>query len=108
MRQIEEQEQLNYYLHAHQIDYVFNENLLQYLSLHKFGEEGIICEQGGPRSPSIYKRRGKIIIFNISSEGNKLILAFKSPLEIVGDLEFIQDIEMINTVEAVTPGYMIG
>ncbi|WP_342599885.1 Crp/Fnr family transcriptional regulator [Psychrobacillus sp. FSL H8-0483] len=107
MKLIEDQEQLQYYLHVHQIESVFNEALLQHLSLHTFDEGEIICEQGEPRSHLYILVKGKIKIFTTSSEGNKLILAFKTPLEIVGDIEFIQNIEMINTVEAVTPVCMI-
>ncbi|TQR18687.1 Crp/Fnr family transcriptional regulator [Psychrobacillus vulpis] len=108
MKKTEDREQLNYYLHVHQIESVFNEALLPHLSLYKFDEGEIICEQGDPRSHLYILVKGKIKIFTTSSEGSKLIIAFKSPLEIVGDIEFIQDIEMMNTVEAVTPVHMIG
>ncbi|WP_144510403.1 Crp/Fnr family transcriptional regulator [Bacillus sp. FJAT-22090] len=103
MKQIEDQAQLNNYLRVHEIESVFNEALLPHLSLCKFEEGETICEQGDPRSHLYILVEGKIKIFTTSSEGNKLILSFKSPLEIVGDIEFIQDIDMINTVEAVTP-----
>lgn len=107
MKKIKDQEQLNYYLQAHQIESVFNEELRPHLSLYKFDEGETICEQGDPRSHLYILVEGKIKIFTTSSEGNKLILAFKSPLEIVGDIEFIQDIDMINTVETVTSVTMI-
>ncbi|WP_313892150.1 Crp/Fnr family transcriptional regulator [Psychrobacillus sp.] len=107
MKQVEDQEQLHNYLRIHQIEPVFNEALLPHLSLCEFDEGEIICAQGDPRSHLYILVKGKIKIFTTSTEGNKLILSFKSPLEIVGDIEFIQNIEMINTVEAVTPVTMI-
>ncbi|MFF2753985.1 Crp/Fnr family transcriptional regulator [Psychrobacillus sp. NPDC058041] len=108
MKQIEDRKQLHYYLQVHQIESVFNEALLPHLSLYSFNEGEIICEQGDLQSHLYILVKGKIKIFMNSSEGYKLIIAFKSPLEIVGDIEFIQNIELINTVEAVTPVYMIG
>lgn len=107
MKQVGDQEQLQAYLCVHQIESVFNEALLPHLSLCEFEEGEIICAQGDPRSHLYILVKGKVKIFTTSTEGNKLILSFKSPLEIVGDIEFIQDIEMINTVEAVTPVSMV-
>jgi hypothetical protein len=37
-----------------------------------------------------------------------LILSFKTPLEVIGDLEYVQGIDFINTVEAVCSVIMIG
>lgn len=108
MNLIEDRKQLHDYLQVHQIESVFNEVLLAHLSLYSFDEGEIICEQGDLQSHLYILVKGKIKIFMNSSEGHKLIIAFKSPLEIVGDIEFIQNIELINTVEAVTPVYMIG
>ncbi|WP_391119281.1 Crp/Fnr family transcriptional regulator [Psychrobacillus sp. L3] len=108
MKQMKDREQLNYYLHSHQIASVFNKELMPYLSLYNFDQGEIICEQGEPQSHLYILVKGKIKIFMTSSEGHKLIIAFKSPLEIVGDIEFIQNIELINTVEAVTQVCMIG
>lgn len=107
MKQITDQKQLNDYLHTYQIEHVFNEDLLPHLSLCQFDEGEIICEQGASGSHLFVLVKGKIKIFTTSTEGDRLILSFKTPLEIVGDIEFIQDIQLINTVEAVTPVTMI-
>ena len=108
MKLIDNEEQLNNYLCVHQLESVFNESLLSHLSLYSYEPGEIICEQGDQQSHLYILVEGKIKIFMTSSEGDKLIIAFKSPLEIIGDIEFIQDIELINTVEAVTSVYMIG
>lgn len=52
--------------------------------------------------------KGKIKIFTTSAEGKSLILSFKTPLEVIGDIEYIRDIHLINTVEAVSQVDMIG
>ena len=52
--------------------------------------------------------KGKVKIFTNSAEGKTLILSFKTPLEVIGDLEYVQGINFINTVEAVSAVCMIG
>src|SRR5690554_3059157 len=45
---------------------------------------------------------GKMKISMLSPEGKRLILAFKTPFDIVGDVEYVRECPFINTVEAVT------
>lgn len=45
---------------------------------------------------------GKLKISMLSPEGKRLILAFKTPFDIVGDVEYVRECPFINTVEAVT------
>ncbi|MFD1032632.1 Crp/Fnr family transcriptional regulator [Metaplanococcus flavidus] len=51
---------------------------------------------------------GKLKISMLSPEGKRLILAFKSPFDIIGDVEYVRDCHFINTVEAVTDIVVIG
>ena len=51
---------------------------------------------------------GKLKISMLSPEGKRLILAFKSSFDIVGDVEYVRDCPFINTVEAVTDIVVIG
>src|SRR5690606_23510631 len=51
---------------------------------------------------------GKLKISMLSPEGKRLILAFKSSFDIVGDVEYVRDCPFINTVEAVTDITVIG
>lgn len=52
--------------------------------------------------------KGKLKISMLSPEGKRLILAFKSAFDIVGDVEYVRDCPFINTVEAVTDIVVIG
>lgn len=107
MKKIENQEELHNYIQAYKMNDVLNEELMPHLSLYQFDEGEYICEQGDSRSHLYILVKGKIKIYTTSMEGNKLILAFKFPLEIVGDIEYIQNMDMINTVQAVTSVTMI-
>jgi bacterial/archaeal transporter family-2 protein len=49
----------------------------------------------------IFVRDGKWQRFN-QVKGKRLILSFKSPLDVIGDIEYVQCTDIINTVEAVS------
>lgn len=52
--------------------------------------------------------KGKVKISMLSPEGKRLIIAFKTPFELVGDVEYVRSCPFINTVEAVTDLVVIG
>ncbi|MGM0882879.1 MAG: Crp/Fnr family transcriptional regulator [Bacillota bacterium] len=108
MKEIQDREQLNRYLHAHQLESIFNEPLIPHLSLYSFEKGELICSQGEPSQYLYVLVKGKIKIYTTSAEGRTLVISFKTPLEVIGDIEFIRGIDIINTVEAVSSVYMIG
>lgn len=108
MKKNSDHEQLSAYLKEHHIESVFNEELKPYLTLYRFNPGELICRQGEPFEVLYVLVKGKIKIHTTTAEGKALILSFKTPLEVIGDVEYIQGIEMINTVEAVSPVDMIG
>ncbi|MDQ0200216.1 Crp/Fnr family transcriptional regulator [Neobacillus ginsengisoli] len=108
MKEIKDRDRLNYYLQAHQIEPIFNEEIMPYLSLYSFEQGELICSQGEPSHYLYVHVKGKIKVYNTSAEGKTLILSFKTPLEVIGDIEYVQGIDIINTVEAVSSVIMIG
>ncbi|WP_410768906.1 Crp/Fnr family transcriptional regulator [Fontibacillus sp. BL9] len=108
MKEMKDEELLNSYLRTFQLDSVFREPLKSHLTLYGFDVGEFICSQGEPSEVFYVLVKGKIKIYTTSVEGKTLILAFKTPLEVVGDIEYVQNTEIINTVEAVTPVHMIG
>ena len=108
MKEIQDRQQLNHYLKAHQIEAIFNEHIFPHLSLYQFEKGEIICSQGEPAQYLYVLVEGKVKIYTTSSEGKTLILSFKTPLEVIGDIEYVRSMDILNTVEAVTPVWMIG
>lgn len=108
MKETKAREELQGYLAAYQLEAVFPEQLLPHLSLHHFGRGEVICAQGDALEQLYVLVQGKIKIYTTSLLGKALILSFKTPPEVIGDIEYIQHIDIINTVEAVTPVTMIG
>jgi len=100
--------QLDYYLKYHQIESIFNEKLREHMSLYKFEQGELICNQGDSSKYMYVLVKGKLKIYTTSVEGKTLILSFKKPLELIGDIEYVRGTEILNTVEAVSTVYMIG
>ncbi|BCG59336.1 Crp/Fnr family transcriptional regulator [Paenibacillus sp. URB8-2] len=108
MKEVTDREQLHSFLRTHQLETVFNEPLMPHLSLYRFDQGEWICSQGEPSEVLYVLVKGKIKVYTTSAEGKTLIISFKTPLEVIGDIEYIQEIPIINTVEAVSPVHMIG
>ncbi len=108
MKGLKDREQLYQYLRMHQLESVFPESLLPHLTVYSFDQGELICSQGDPALHLYVLVKGKIKIYTTSAEGRALILSFKTPLEVIGDIEYIRGRDIINTVEAVTPVHMIG
>lgn len=96
------------YLKRFQIEPIFNEEILPYLSLYHFEQGEFICTQGEP-SPYLYVLvKGKVKIYMTSPEGRTHIRSFKTAPAVIGDIEYVRDVSAINTVEAVSSVCMIG
>lgn len=100
-------EQLRHYIRLHQLEQIIPESLHPHLALWELEQGEPICTQGEKSRHLYILVKGKIKIFNTSAEGRTLVVSFKTPLELIGDIEYFQDIEIINTVEAVSPVVMI-
>ncbi|CAM4500120.1 CRP-like cAMP-binding protein [Paenibacillus endophyticus] len=108
MNEIKDGAQLTSFLHAYQLEEIFPAPLRPQLSLCSFEQGELICTQGEASRLMYVLVKGKIKIFNTSTEGRTLVISFKTPLEVIGDIEYIRGIDIINTVEAVSPVVMIG
>jgi CRP-like cAMP-binding protein len=108
MTEIYEVDLLKQYLKTYQLESIFNEDIMPYLSLNRFDKGEFIFSQGEHAQFLYFLVKGKIKIYRTSSEGKTLILSFKTPIEVVGDIEYVQEINTINTVEAVSTVHMIG
>lgn len=109
MKEIRDQALLNQYLQLHHLHSVFGAHLRPHLALYAFDRGERICAQGQVAHTLYVLVQGKIKVHTSSAEGRTLVLlSFKQPLEVIGEIEYFQEIETLNTVEAVTPVWMIG
>lgn len=108
MREVHDREQLNRYLRAYRLEALFPEALRPHLALYDFERGDLICTQGAPADMLYILVKGKVKVYTTSAEGKSLILSFKRPLDLFGDIEYVHRANLLNTVEAVTPVSMIG
>ncbi|WLR42156.1 cyclic nucleotide-binding domain-containing protein [Bacillus carboniphilus] len=108
MREVNDRNQLNHYLNHYEINHIFNEKTFPHLSLYTFEQGDFICSQGDQAEYMFILVKGKVKVYNTSLEGKALILSFKQPLEVIGDIEYVQKKSLLNTVEAMSPVHMIG
>ncbi|KJD45560.1 Crp/Fnr family transcriptional regulator [Paenibacillus terrae] len=108
MKEIQDQEQLKHFLQLHQLETILHEPLRPYLSLHRLEQGEKLCSQGDSIEHLYILVQGKVKIYTSSTEGKTLVLCFKTPIEIIGDVEYIRSSNVINTVEAVSPIYVIS
>nr|WP_050979757.1 cyclic nucleotide-binding domain-containing protein [Fictibacillus macauensis] len=84
------------------IQHIFNSHMQPYISIQHFNEGELICKQGEAIQHLYVLVKGKVKVYTMSEEGKTLILSFKTPLELLGDIEFVRDTDTVNTVEAVS------
>ncbi|MEH7451057.1 Crp/Fnr family transcriptional regulator [Gottfriedia acidiceleris] len=101
-------EQINHFLAEHNIEAVFNEDLKAHMTLKQFMQGDLICSQGDSPKNLFILVKGKIKVYTSSAEGKTLILSFKTPLELIGDIEYVRGSNYINTVEAISAVEMIA
>lgn len=108
MNKITDLDRLESYLQTYKLTTIFNDELLPHLSLNKYEQGELICVQGEPAHTMYILVKGKVKIYTTSAKGQALILSFKKPLEVIGDIEYVQEQDLINTVEAVSSVEMIS
>ncbi|TGB03913.1 Crp/Fnr family transcriptional regulator [Halobacillus salinus] len=87
---------------------VFTTDTLNRMKYYEIEKDDILCVKGDELDHMYFLLSGKIKIHTVSQEGKGLIMRFKTPMAIIGDVEYIQNTEVFHTVEAVTDGYMVG
>lgn len=87
---------------------VFTQETMGRMKYYQVNKGDILCVKGDELQHMYFLLSGKIKIHTVSQEGKGLILRFKTPMAIIGDVEYIQGTEVFHTVEAVMDGYMVG
>lgn len=108
MKEIKDPGQLEAYLEQHGLQTAFHEPLRPHLSLYELEPGEALCTQGEQADMLYVLVKGKVKIYTTSPEGRTLVISFKHPPEIIGDIEYFRGIDIINTVEVVSPATVIG
>lgn len=95
------------YLNQYGIASVFPERVQRSMQLENLALGDCLLSQGDISQSLYLLVEGKLKISMLSPEGKRLILAFKTPFDLIGDIEYIQQCPLINTVEVVTDSRVI-
>ncbi|RWZ58146.1 cyclic nucleotide-binding domain-containing protein [Halobacillus fulvus] len=108
MKVVQDSERLQKYADQYGLEKVFTEASKRKMNLWKFEKGDILCSRGEQLDHMYFLVSGKVKIFTVSPEGKALIVRFKTPFAIIGDVEYVKGTELFHTVEAVNEGYMIS
>lgn len=95
--------QIDHYMNEHGLDGVLPSIVRTDFTLARFEAGETICKQGDAAGQLHFLVKGKIRVSHTSATGKRLVLSFKYPLDLIGDIEYVRRSPFLNTVEAVTP-----
>ncbi|REK76749.1 Crp/Fnr family transcriptional regulator [Paenibacillus paeoniae] len=108
MKASHNEERIGAYIRQFQLDEVIPEALKEHLLLFRLEPDEELCRQGEDPQYIHLLVQGKVKIYTSSFEGNTLLVAFTTPLGLVGEIEGVRGWENLNTVTAVTEVETIG
>lgn len=95
-------EQVEYYMKQYGLDAVLPPSVRADLVLVRYAAGQAIFTQGDEAKQLHFLVSGKIRVSHTSAAGKRLVLSFKYPLDLLGDIEYVRRTPFLNTVEAVT------
>ncbi|TDL31919.1 cyclic nucleotide-binding domain-containing protein [Jeotgalibacillus sp. S-D1] len=108
MKRIDDKDKIEAFLSQHGLHAIFSKEAVTQAALYHFTQGEMLCSRGEVIQTMYFLVKGKVKIFTTSPEGKTLIVRFKTPLAVLGDIEYVKKTPVFNTVEAVSDGYMIG
>lgn len=108
MRKIPDSKLLNYYIKKHNIENIFDKEILEYAQLHFYEKEEYILEAEAKLEYYYLLVEGKIKIFYPFENGNSMLLKFYRDFNTIGDLELLKDIPILCNIDAVEDTYLLA
>jgi CRP-like cAMP-binding protein len=107
MRKIVDNSLLEHYIKKHNIDQIFDEDMLKYAQLYFFEKGEYILEAANKLEYYYLLVGGKIKIYYILENGKYSNLKFYNDFVTIGDMELLKDDPIICNIDAVEDTYMI-
>jgi len=90
------------YIEKYELSSVLNETLLNHILLSTYKKGEFIVREGEVPNFLYFLVEGRVKFYATSEEGKTLILGFRNPFAVFGDIEFMHKLPYTNTLEAVT------
>lgn len=108
MRKISDNKLLNKYIKKHNIEKIFDDEVLKYAQLHFYEKEEYILESGETLEYYYLLVEGKIKIYYPFENGKSMLLKFYKDFNTVGDIELFKGIPVLCNVDAVEDSYLLA
>lgn len=108
MKEVIDKNKLVEYLEQFGLNPIFSEEVKSKMSIYHFQQGEILCLKGEEIQHMYFLVKGKVKIFTTSPGGKTLIVRFKTPLAVIGDVEYVKKTAVFNTVEAVSEGLVVS
>lgn len=108
MKRISDKNLLNYYIVKHDIEKIFDKDILKYAELHFYQKEEHILEAESNLEYYYLLVDGKIKIFYLFENGKAMLLKFYKEFNSIGDLELLKNIPILCNIDAVEDTYLIA
>ncbi|KGK89206.1 cyclic nucleotide-binding domain-containing protein [Clostridium sp. HMP27] len=108
MRKISDNNLLNKYIKKHNIENIFDDEIIKYAQLHFYEKEEYILESGENLEYYYLLVEGKIKIYYPFENGKSMLLKFYKTFNTLGDIELFKGIPILCNVDAVEDTYLIA
>ena len=108
MKKVLNKDLLNYYFIKHDIEKIFDTDIVNYVGLHFYEKEEFILEAESELEYYYLLVDGKIKISYLFENGKSMLLKFYKDFNSIGDLELLKNIPVRCNVEAIEDTYLIA
>lgn len=108
MKRVFDNKLLNNYIKKHNIENIFDDEILKYAQLHLYEEEEYIFESGENLEYYYLLVDGKIKIYYPFENGKSMTLKFYKDFNTIGDLELLKGIPILCNIDAVEDTFLIA
>lgn len=108
MKRIFDNKLLNNYIKKHNIESIFDNEILEYAQLHFYEGEEYILESGEILEYYYLLVDGQIKIYYSFENGKSMTLKFYKDFNTIGDLELLRDMPILCNIDAVEDTFLIA
>ncbi|WP_291578282.1 Crp/Fnr family transcriptional regulator [Clostridium sp. UBA6640] len=108
MRRISDNNLLNYYINKHNMENIFDKDMLKYAQLHFYEKDEYILEAESELQYYYLLVDGKIKISYLFENGKSMFLKFYKEFNTIGDLELLKNIPIRCNIDATEDTYLIA
>lgn len=108
MKRILDNNLLNNYINKHNIENIFDKNLIKHMQIHLYKKDESILKADTNLEYYYLLVDGKIKISYLFENGKSMLLKFYKDFNTIGDLEFLKNLPVCCDIDAIEDTYLIA